>query len=712
MTAFHPVEPLFKNSHPETHSRMDAGPKVVRILFDEFHSESWTISYPRALEINPQDPSYSSYQKAADTLAHREFSLNRNTDHPLTSALLSRIDLLVLLHPCDPHWEKTTSQNSPLLNQEELNAIHQFVESGGSLLVVTEYEHDKYGDNLNELLSGWEIQIENTTVHDRSHCVHDNPTWILAEKNSKPHPIQDQINKLAFYQSGTAPIGSKAQSLFQTSPQAYPPLSPLIAVATPQKGRVAVVTDSQIFGDEYFDTFDHRQLWCNLMDWLSVPAHQKRSTTHPYDSFPFKDDWQTLKTLIQELRPLQSSDGSVESIHHPLFKEKIRFVISALERLTPHFPHQKNYFQCLASDFEKWINDAFVKPDFRKSLEEFHPEKNRIDEILHLSLFPQYTPNGSRDIRLEAILFKTPWPVWLENLEKNRFSNPKFVPGELIDFTEGYQSDCAVLFPETVSISGKPINSFGTIFCDREAKRLLHYSQHAIQYLQLTPPPSLEVLLQSPAIAQQTLMLWDLIHDQAHSLGELPFDPFMIRQRAPYWMYSLEELRVDLRAFNEAYRLQQNEFPFARFVMFAILLDRLFRFPIVGNRIRNYDGLGGQILFSSLHHQGILKWCDNRLEIDWKNLPNAIQQLLDEIVSVYRNAAETSKVAFWIDAHDLVSRYVRPNVASRWKKETRAINNEENSNEWLKLILDDEFPLGQFHINLQRKIPSNDCTKK
>ena len=52
-----------------------------------------------------------------------------------------------------------------------------------------------------------------------------------------------------------------------------------------------------------------------------------------------------------------------------------------------------------------------------------------------------------------------------------------------------------------------------------------------------------------------TYALWDLIHDKSHSVGELPFDPFMIRQRAPFWMYGLEELRVDLRAFCEATRL-------------------------------------------------------------------------------------------------------------------------------------------------------------
>ena len=52
-------------------------------------------------------------------------------------------------------------------------------------------------------------------------------------------------------------------------------------------------------------------------------------------------------------------------------------------------------------------------------------------------------------------------------------------------------------------------------------------------------------------------IVWDLIHDRTHSHGDLPFDPFMIRQRSPYWMYSLEELRCDLTAFGEAVKLER-----------------------------------------------------------------------------------------------------------------------------------------------------------
>ena len=108
-------------------------------------------------------------------------------------------------------------------------------------------------------------------------------------------------------------------------------------------------------------------------------------------------------------------------------------------------------------------------------------------------------------------------------------------------------------------------------------------------------------------------MLWDLIHDRTHSHGDLPFDPFMIKQRMPFWMYALEELRCDLTTFREAVRLEAQGVPYARLVQYAIVFDRLFRFPITGDRVRNYDGLGGQLLFAYLHRHDVLRWTDNRL---------------------------------------------------------------------------------------------------
>ena len=98
----------------------------------------------------------------------------------------------------------------------------------------------------------------------------------------------------------------------------------------------------------------------------------------------------------------------------------------------------------------------------------------------------------------------------------------------------------------------------------------------------------------------------------------------MIRQRMPYWMYSLEELRCDLTAFGEAVQLEGEGFAFARHVQYAILFDRLFRFPVTGTRVRNYDGLGGQLLFAYLHKHGYVHWTDNQLTIEWDRLADGV----------------------------------------------------------------------------------------
>ncbi len=148
--------------------------------------------------------------------------------------------------------------------------------------------------------------------------------------------------------------------------------------------------------------------------------------------------------------------------------------------------------------------------------------------------------------------------------------------------------------------------------------------------------------------------------------GDLPFDPFMIRQRSPYWMYSLEELRCDLTAFGEAVKLEREGFAFARYVQYAIIFDRLFRFPLTGSRVRNYDGLGGQLLFAFLHKEGYLDWTDNALTIDWDRVADGVAALRERVQALYHSGIDRSKLSQWIAAHDLVSSYVPATEGSVW----------------------------------------------
>jgi len=315
-----------------------------------------------------------------------------------------------------------------------------------------------------------------------------------------------------------------------------------------------------------------------------------------------------------------------------------------------------------------------------------------------------YTPNGSADTRFEALIVRTPWPEFVAQLEREEFDNGKFVPVQLVDYTDGYDSECAVLFPETVSLAARPTNNFGGIFCDRESSRFRRATAAGAEALRIDLPPDARALVSSADLALETYIMWDLIHDRWHSHGELPFDPFMIRQRLPYWMYSLEELRVDLATYGSAGELVRRGFPFARYVQYAILFDRILRFPLTGNRVRNYDGLGGQLLFAFLHQRGTLRWSDNRLTIDWERIEGEMAGLRRRVEALYRGGIDMSKVSYWAAAHDLVAEYVAPNVASAWTREARVVSDEAEPRAWIDRVLDDEFPLSTFYLTLQKKL--------
>jgi hypothetical protein len=677
--------------------------KTVRVLFDESHSESWSISAERAREMEPERPANSSYAQAAAALAARDFVVSRNIGNPLDAEGLAEVDVLVLPHPCDPRWERTTEQGSPALTGREITAVQAFVHAGGGLLVISEYEHAKYGDNLNDLLAPTGLRIENGTAFDRSTCLHDNPEWLFG-KPVPESPLVHHVGQACFYRAGWCTSEDPCALAWKTSPLANPPNAGLVATAQPGSGRVAVVTDSMLFGDERIGEFDHLPLWLNLVYWLAVSSAKRHALIPTESSIAQLPAWSALKASINELRLLQLSDGSVAEENHASVNALVEAALGALGEIRPHLPHQSEYFDALHQDFSIWKSSGFIRPEFASSLAAFQPQRDRRDGRENLVLFPLYTPNASSDTRFEALLTRTPWPDWLSQLERVAYHNAKFAPGHLIDFTDGYASECAVLFPETVSLAGRPTNHFATIFCDREARRLQRSTLRAASAVQLALFPELEFWLHSRPLIEDTTALWDLIHDASHSVGELPFDPFMIRQRAPYWMYGLEELRVDLRSFEEAARLAESGFPFARYVTWAIVLDRVLRFPITGPRVRNYDALGGQLLFAYLHQHDIIVWRDNRLTIHWDKLASGIHGLREEVTALYKHAADWSKLTFWLAGHELISRYVRPNVASQWKSGERVINDERDLKRWISLVHEDEFPLGNFHLNLQRRL--------
>jgi hypothetical protein len=135
-----------------------------------------------------------------------------------------------------------------------------------------------------------------------------------------------------------------------------------------------------------------------------------------------------------------------------------------------------------------------------------------------------------------------------------------------------------------------------------------------------------------------------------------------------------------------------------------VLFDRLFRFPITGDRVRNYDGLGGQLLFAYLHKNGVLHWTDNTLSIDWPAVPATVIRLGDDVEALYRDGIDHSRVAYWLSGHEFVSRYVNPSPVSTWAKGAAMLPLDGPPKALVDLVLPDEFPLNVFYEALRKKL--------
>ncbi|MBP0460260.1 DUF6421 family protein [Streptomyces montanisoli] len=420
--------------------------------------------------------------------------------------------------------------------------------------------------------------------------------------------------------------------------------------------------------------------------------------------------WPELKSAVEEIRPWQATDGSIdfEAEGAPTREEAgaaIQRVASAVGKLSPLLPHDAAYHEALVADLRAWADGGFAVPDFLDSLLAFQPAAHRADGLQHLAVFPMYTQNGNPDRNLEAVVLRMVWPDWLAELERTRYDNPLFCGITFEGFTAGYDTNSAVFFPETIAVREVPERfSWGGIFCDREAARFRRVAGAAVDLLGVELPEDVRAMLDDQQRCMEAFVLWDMIHDRTHSHGDLPFDPFMIKQRQPFWMYGLEELRCDLNAFREAVRLEADGLPQGRDVQIAMLFDRLFRFPVTGSRVKNYDGLGGQLLFAYLHKHDVVRWTDNTLRIDWDRAPEVTKKLCTEIEDLYREGIDRPKIVHWFAAYDLVSTYLAPHPGSKWNKGPDALDLTLPPRKLVDDVLPDEFPLSMFYEALAKKL--------
>src|SRR3954454_15043921 len=81
--------------------------EMKRILFDEAHTEAWTIRPELAQEINPSHTADSSYARAAEILRAHDFVVEHG------ALDLDGVAVLVIAHPSEPRWERVVPGGEP-----------------------------------------------------------------------------------------------------------------------------------------------------------------------------------------------------------------------------------------------------------------------------------------------------------------------------------------------------------------------------------------------------------------------------------------------------------------------------------------------------------------------------------------------------------------------------------------------------------------------
>ena len=290
---------------------------VARVLFDEAHSEAWTIRPEVAREMQPAHPADSSYAAAAAALSERDFVVASNIAAPLGPETLSGCDVLVIAHPSDPAWERTIGAGSPRLSAAELDAVEAFVVGGGGLVVLGETEQDKYGNNINDLLERFGIRIASDTVQDYAHNL-GAPSWILPElgegARGREGDLLARVHSACLYRATTLRSANGSRVLARAQATSSAPQAPLIVAGAHGHGRVVVLADSDLFGDDCIGELDHRTLWLNLVSWVAagersteeagaVPSRVAQATS---------PGWAQLRDETNALALLQAPDGSLD----------------------------------------------------------------------------------------------------------------------------------------------------------------------------------------------------------------------------------------------------------------------------------------------------------------------------------------------------------------------------------------------------------------
>lgn len=241
-------------------------------------------------------PSQSTSRLLGNLLPH-DFRFRQVKDGSLTLPLLRAHDILFFNVPTFLTLGSSKSDREmPTLRPEEVAAIHQYVEEGGSALIMG--EHNNAYDNmevLRPLLEKWGVELVDAYASEpgRGRYAMDVGGYMLMSRKFEKHFVTDGVRMISW--SGGAPFTRESKGgIAFLSDKGYidrgnyvtkkprnhsnhvvdkgeyqGPGIPLVVALEVGKGRVIVVGDHNMFGTQWLGVGDNYRFTMNAMQWLA-----------------------------------------------------------------------------------------------------------------------------------------------------------------------------------------------------------------------------------------------------------------------------------------------------------------------------------------------------------------------------------------------------------------------------------------------------------
>ncbi len=217
----------------------------MKIFFDETQKERGKIN--------------TNYSMLRDSLRSEGFEVELYNDFPISEKTL-RCDVFVFACP-----------DGSKLGKTEIDALHAFVNRGGSLLVIGNAGGDRgLRTNMNEILNPCGIEMLSDQVKDESNNEFNMPTHPVV-KDIKNHPITRGVSEIVIVAGCTVRGSANIQGIAYTSPTADPPNVPVVVAGECKSGRVVAVGSYRLFSNygAGLNLRNNRTFALNIFKWLA-----------------------------------------------------------------------------------------------------------------------------------------------------------------------------------------------------------------------------------------------------------------------------------------------------------------------------------------------------------------------------------------------------------------------------------------------------------